>query len=263
MQTKAFSYLFSISYFGARYKGWAIQKGQPTIQGKLERVLRFILGHDDFTLLGGSRTDSGVSCREGFFQLFLSEKNDFSEQTIAAINENLGGEILIQFIGPVRRDFNLIKASKRKIYRYFFTDSAETPALHAAWLQPIFKKLDLGRMNEAAKIFQGNHDFSAFCTPSPTKTDFEREILQCQILLSDEIPYKNLADPVYYLEVVGTGFLHHQVRKMMRAIWYVGSGQWDLAEIENRLKRPSQDWEKIPPAPALGLVLWGVDLDHE
>lgn len=261
MQTKAFSYLFSISYFGARYKGWAIQKGQPTIQGKLERVLRFVLGHDDFTLLGGSRTDSGVSCKQGYFQLFLSDKNDFAEETISAINENLGGEIQIQFMEPVRRDFNLIKASKRKVYRYFFTDTTDTPALHAAWLQLVFQRLDLDKMNEAAKAFVGKHDFSAFCTPSLTKTDFERKISRCQILLADEIPYKNLADLVYYLEVVGTGFLHHQVRKMMRAIWYVGSGQWDLSEIENRLKRPSEDWKKIPPAPATGLVLWDTVLE--
>jgi tRNA pseudouridine38-40 synthase len=202
-----------------------------------------------------------VSCKQGYFQLFLSDKNDFAEETVTAINENLGGEIQIQFMGPVRRDFNLIKASKKKVYRYFFTDFTETPALHTAWLQLVFQKLDLDRMNKAAKVFVGKHDFSAFCTLSPTKTDFEREISRCQILLADEIPYKNLADPVYYLEVVGTGFLHHQVRKMMRAIWYVGSGEWDLSDIEHRLNRPSEDWEKIPPAPALGLVLWSTVLD--
>ncbi|WP_144607329.1 tRNA pseudouridine synthase A [Algoriphagus algorifonticola] len=58
MQTRPYTYLFKVSYFGARYKGWAIQKGQPTVQGKLERVFRFVLGNDDFTILGVSRKDS-------------------------------------------------------------------------------------------------------------------------------------------------------------------------------------------------------------
>ena len=57
MQHKPFSYLFSISYFGARFKGWAKQPEQPTVEGKLERVLRFVLEDRSFTLIGSSRTD--------------------------------------------------------------------------------------------------------------------------------------------------------------------------------------------------------------
>lgn len=261
MQTKPFSYLFSIAYFGGRYKGWAIQKGQATIQGKVERVLRFVLGHEDFTLLGASRTDSGVSCKQGYFQLFCAREENFDPARMASINENLGGEIHIQFQKSVPRDFNLIQAAKTKVYRYFFTDAITTPALHTAWIQVVFEQLDRDSMQEAAKAFEGRHDFSWFCTPSPTKTDFVREISRSELKFSDEVPYKDLADPVYFFEVSGNGFLHHQVRKMMRAIWYVGSGVWAIEEISKRLNHPSENWEKIPPAPSLGLVLWSTILE--
>ena len=42
----------------------------------------------------------------------------------------------------------------------------------------------------------------------------------------------------------------------MRAIWYVGSGEWKREDITQRLENPTQDWEKIPAAPAHGLILW-------
>ncbi|HAZ25452.1 MAG TPA: tRNA pseudouridine(38-40) synthase TruA, partial [Algoriphagus sp.] len=120
MQTRPFTYLFSLSYYGARFKGWAIQKGQPTVQGKLERVFRFVLGNDDFTILGGSRTDSGVSCRHGYFQLFSKEAVDWTIY-LASLNENLAGEIQLLEVREVNRDFNLIEQIEAKTYRYYFS----------------------------------------------------------------------------------------------------------------------------------------------
>lgn len=261
VQTRPFSYLFTISYFGARYKGWAIQKGQATIQGKIERVIRFVLGHEDFTVMGGSRTDSGVSCKQGFFQIFLKEEVDWI-QLIPALNENLGGEIFIHEVKPVERSFNLIQQVQRKTYRYYFTEN-ENHAFASSFVVPVFKDLRLEQMELAAKAFEGSHDFKAFCTPSATKSDFIRKINSCEIRVDQGVLAKEfLQDEIYCFEVEGEGFLHHQVRKMMRAIWYVGSGEWKLEEIHNRLSNPDSDWQKIPAAPAYGLFLWETHLKN-
>jgi len=63
---------------------------------------------------------------------------------------------------------------------------------------------------------------------------------------------------VFAVEVVGKGFLHHQVRKMVYAIW-----NWNADQIQERLDHPEKDWPAVPTAPAQGLVLWDTVLKLE
>ncbi len=257
MQARPFSFLFAITYFGARFKGWAVQPGQPTVQGKLEKVLRFVFGHDDFTILGSSRTDAGVSCRSGFVQIFLREKVDL-EVLLPQLNQNLGGDIKLNSVREVSRDFNLIQAVKRKTYRYFFSDSASFHPFASAFLTPVSEIISLERMQENAAQFIGNHDFRAFCKVSENKTDYVREILEAKVYQSVDFQGAFFPEKGYCFEVTGTGFLHHQVRKMVSAIWF-----FSPEEIQSRLENPTSEWESVPTAPANGLVLWQTVLDLE
>ncbi|GAA0878415.1 tRNA pseudouridine(38-40) synthase TruA [Algoriphagus jejuensis] len=250
MQSRPYSYLFSISYFGARFKGWAPQPGQATIQGRLEKVLRFFLGHADFSILGSSRTDAGVSCRLGFAQLFLREKVEL-EKLLPELNRHLGGEIRLNSVREVPREFNLIQSVERKTYRYFFSDSVEMHPFASAYLTQVFEINSLAQMEENAALFLGKHDFKAFCTPSPNKSDFEREVLSAKVYLTEEFRGEFFPKRVYCFEVTGTGFLHHQVRKMVNAIWHLSP-----EEIQARLEKSEEPWETVPTAPANGLVLW-------
>lgn len=255
MQNRPYSYLFSISYFGARFKGWVPQTGQPTVQGKIEKVLRYVLGHEDFSLIGSSRTDSGVSCRQGFVQIFLREKDDL-EALLPAFNNNLGGEIKLNSVREIPRDFNLIQAVKKKTYRYFFSDSEIFHPFAASFLTMVSGINSLTQMQENASLFVGEHDFQAFCKVSENKTDFTREILETKLYLTDDFQGEFFPEKVYCFEVTGTGFLHHQVRKMVYSIWY-----FPHEEIKERLANPTADWKPVPTASANGLVLWETVLD--
>lgn len=255
MLSRPFSYLFSISYYGARFKGWAKQKGQPTIEGKLERVFRFVLGHEDLRMIGSSRTDSGVSCRSGFLQVFVKEKLDF-ESLLPILNENLGGEIRLNSVQEIRRDFNLIQSVRQKTYRYFFSDSALFHPFSSAFLSSVSQINSLERMQENALLFVGRHDFRAFCRISGNKTDFTREILEARVYESTAFASGFSPEKSLCFEVTGTGFLYHQVRKMIYAIWYFSQDQ-----IEERLTNPEADWESVPTAASNGLVLWETVLD--
>lgn len=258
MQSRPFSYLFSISYFGARYKGWAIQPGQATVQGKLEKVLKFVLVHDDFSVLGGSRTDAGVSCLGGYVQIFLREKTEM-ETLLPAINQYLPQDIRLNSVQEVPTNFNLIQSVNQKTYRYYFSNSSKFHPFASAFMFNISGDLNWQIMKESAQIFVGPHDFKAFCTPSPNKTDYVREILSAAIYSSNEFLGQFFPQEIHYLEVTGKGFLHHQVRMMVNAIIKTGSGEWRSDEIRNRLTNPDA-CEKFAPAPANGLVLWETDL---
>ncbi|MEB2780138.1 tRNA pseudouridine(38-40) synthase TruA [Algoriphagus sp. C2-6-M1] len=254
LQSRPFSYLFSISYYGARYKGWAPQPNQLTVQRRLERVLRHVLSHEDFSLIGASRTDSGVSCVGGFVQIFLREKVDMNS-LLPEFNAHLPQDIQLNSVQDVSANFNLIQSVSQKTYRYYFSNSKDFHPFASALIVNVAGKLNWESMEEACQMFVGNHDFRAFCKPSENKTDYKREVLSAGIFTSKEFLGQFFPQKIYYFEITGSGFLHHQVRMVMSAIWQIGKGEIDLSEISARFESP-EGFEKLPPAPVNGLVLW-------
>ena len=257
MLSKPFSYLFSISYFGARFKGWAKQPEQPTVEGKLERVFRFVLEERPFRLIGSSRTDSGVSCKKGYLQLFVEEEIEF-EALLETINTHLGGEIRLEGVEPIARDFNLIQSVHQKTYRYFFASPQNFHPFASSFVSAVPFSNSLDQMQELGSLFVGRHNFKAFCQPSATKSSYERSIEAVRVFELDEMNSSYTPAPVFVVEVVGQGFLHHQVRKMVYAIW-----NWDVVQIEERLGNPEGNWAPVPTAPANGLVLWDTVLEKK
>lgn len=257
MQSKPFSYLFSISYFGARFKGWAKQPEQPTVEGKLERVLRFVLKERQFRLIGSSRTDSGVSCRKGYVQLFVEEEIDF-EPLLVLLNAHLGGEIRLDGVEPIARDFNVIQAVRQKTYRYFFAPLEGFHPFASSFVSAIPFSNTLEQMQEIGQLFVGKHNFKPFCQPSATKLSYEREVESLAVFEVKDMPSSYAPSQVYGVEVVGKGFLHHQVRKMVYALW-----NWNAEKIKERLAHPEKEWPAVPTAPAQGLVLWDTVLNLE
>ncbi len=259
MQTRPYSYLFEISYFGARYKGWVPQPNQPSVQRQLERVISHVFSHKDFSLIGASRTDSGVSCRQGFFQLFL--KNEIELKAFAdSVNEFLPPDIRIKARGQVGRNFNLIQSVETKTYHYYFSDSDNFKPLNSANIAWFKGPIDLDKMVVAAEVFIGSHDFRAYCKPSPNKDDYARELFSFTIEETKSLNEMNYQESFFQVAVEGSGFLHQQIRKMVTALVRVGQGEWHLSDLHDRLTNPNGNWESIPPAPANGLILWEVKL---
>lgn len=225
------------------------------MEGKLDRVFRFVLGHEDYSFLGSSRTDSGVSCRMGYVQLFLREKTDL-RNLISALNTSLGGEIQLEFVGEIPRSFNLIHAVKQKTYKYFFSDSSNFHPFASSFIVQVEGINSLPQLVQNASIFEGRHDFRSFCKISEKKTDYIREVLEAKVYLTQDFEGKFFPEKVYCFEVTGKGFLHHQVRKMTHAIW-----NFSPEEINRRLENPQLDLGPVPTAPATGLILWETVLE--
>jgi tRNA pseudouridine38-40 synthase len=199
---------------------------------------------------------SGVSCRKGFIQVFVKEEVLF-QALLPTLNAHLEGQILLSQVRQVPRSFNLIQSIHSKTYRYFFSDAAEFHPFASAlvcWLSPSHS---LEQMRKNAKLFLGEHNFKAFCTASATKNNFVREIKSIDLGEMNLEEGAFFPNQVKYLEITGSGFLHHQVRKMMHAIWHSSS-----EEIAARLERPDDFWPAAPKAPALGLVLWETHLNE-
>jgi tRNA pseudouridine38-40 synthase len=185
------------------------------------------------------------------------------EGLLPELNTHLPDDIRLNGVEVVSISFNLIQAVKQKTYRFYFSNYADFHPFASAFLVNVSEDLNLELMQEAAQIFIGEYDFKSFCKPSVNKTDYKREVISAGINTSDEFQGIFFPSKISYFEVIGTGFLHHQVRKMMTAIWEVGKGNWELKAIQERLTHPDANWEQIPPAPAYGLILWETILKFE
>lgn len=256
MQTRPFTYLFTIQYLGLRYHGWQRQPGLKTIQGTLERNFRHVLGHEDFNILGASRTDSGVSCLNGAFELFLKETLDL-EAFIHAANESLPSDICLLDARPVPADFNIIQDVEGKQYGYYFAIGEKPHPFLSSALAYAGKDLDLERMKTGAALFEGNHDFRRFCTHGKQTDDFVRTIRKAVIKpLGTENDFWP-KEGVFVFRINGDGFLMHQVRRMAAALFMLGKSEISLSDIQRALtcieRHPFS-----PKAAAQGLVLEGV-----
>lgn len=252
MQSRPHTYLFRIQYLGLRYHGWHVQKGVKTIQGILEKTFRYVLGHEDFNVLGASRTDSGVSCLNGAFELFLREPVDIDDVTFN-LNLNLPTDIRILNGRKVPPDFNIIQDVAFKQYGYYFAMGEKPHPFLAGSLAFAGDGLDLMAMQKGATIFQGKQDFRRFCTHGKQTEDFVRELSMSEIVSSMPDPFWP-NNETYVFRVRGKGFLMHQVRRMMTALIMLGKGEISITDLVEALHSQEKS-PLIPKAPANGLVL--------
>ncbi|WP_114748908.1 tRNA pseudouridine synthase A [Pleomorphovibrio marinus] len=253
MKSRPYCYLFRIQYLGLRYHGWQVQKGVKTIQGVLERAIRFTLGNSDFAVLGASRTDSGVSSLDGAFALYTKEPLDINE-FIPKANKSLPSDVKLLNATTSPENFNIIQDVEKKRYGYYFTFGEKPHPFYMGYLAYAGLHLEMDSLKEAARSFEGRHDFRRFCTQGKNITDFVREISTFQVLKEYPKWCPNADFPVYVLRVEGPGFLMHQIRRMAYALWMVGWGELKVNDIATALG----DLEKhplSPKAPAQGLVL--------
>lgn len=177
-------------------------------------------------------------------------------------------------------DFSARYSCRERQYRYYFTQPAFAPvpsSLEGPRDAKVTKPgwLDIGAMRQAAKLFEGLHDFRNVCKIDPGKqiTNFVRRVFESDIVAVDDaasaLPY--LSDPelrpsgtsqggypqVWYFHVRGSAFLWHQIRHMVSIIFAVGQGLEspsvvsELLDVQNQAGRPSYTMADDVP-----LVLW-------
>ena len=105
-----------------------------------------------------------------------------------------------------------------------------------------------GRMEEAAALLGGEHDFSAFCANKHLKKSAVRNLHSVTITREG---------PELRLRFTGDGFLYHMVRILTGTLVEVGLHQREAREMPAILA--SRDRSRAGfTAPAKGLILWEV-----
>lgn len=245
-------YKISLTYNGARYKGWQIQPNtELTIQGQLNKALSQISKNKKVHSIGSGRTDAGVHALEQIVRVEIQlDIEPYS--LLKALNSLLPRDIRVLSCSGCDDQFHPVFGAKEKIYKYYFSKNV-TPFC-SDFISQFNYDFDISLMKEACSVFIGEHDFlNYFCTGTDVNSTV-REIFECRIDKVKESSFEHIHGENYVLVVRGNGFLKQMVRLIMGAILNVGRKKVSIEELQNSLKIKLKD--KVgATAPPQGLIL--------
>lgn len=201
----------TIEYDGRDFGGWQKQPTKLNIQGEIEKVIG-IITHEEIELNASGRTDAGVNAF-GQVANFKTNSTINLDKLILAINSNLKNSIRIKSAEEVPEEFHARYNCKEKTYRYIIDNSKYGSAIYRHLEYHIPQKLDIEKMKEAVKFFEGTHDFKAFKASGTSSKSSVRTIYKAKV---EEIEEKIV------IELTGNGFLYNMVRIISGTLVDVG-----------------------------------------
>lgn len=233
-----------IEYDGKEFNGWQKQPDKLNIQGTIERAIGEITG-EVIELNASGRTDAGVHAL-GQVANFKTESNIPIEKMAIAINSRLKKSIVIKSAEEVEERFHSRLSCKKKTYRYIINNSYQGTAIYRNLECHIATKLDVEKMKEAAKFFEGEHDFKAFKASGTSSKSSVRTIYKAEVYSEDDR---------IYIELTGNGFLYNMVRIISGTLVDVGLGKIQPEDIPQIIKSEKRENAgKTLPAHGLYLV---------
>lgn len=232
-----------VAYDGTNYHGWQVQKNGITIESELNRCLSELL-QEPIEVIGASRTDAGVHAL-GNVAVFDTQARMPAEKISYALNQRLPEDIRIQRSEEVDADWHPRHCDSRKTYEYRIYRGEFAMPVKRLYSLFVYQKLDVEKMQEAARYFVGEHDFKSFCQVGAQVETTVRTIYDVNV-------YEEGTDVV--IRVTGNGFLYNMVRIMAGTLIEVGKGKREPREIQEMIVAKNRE-AAGPTAPAHGLML--------
>ena len=235
-------FFIEIAYNGFAYHGWQKQPEASSVQETLENALTTAL-QQKIEVIGAGRTDTGVHARQ-FFAHFDAEITMETEQLVFKLNTILPPDIAVFRIFETASDAHARFDAISREYHYFVTTRKDPFKIGSAYF--IKKKIDLQRMNEAAKIIMQHSDFQAF---SKVKTDVKT--FQCKI---ENAVWEQNGDELVF-KIKADRFLRNMVRAIVGTLLDIGTHKTKLEDLEKIIRgRDRCGAGKSVPAHALFLT---------
>lgn len=248
-------YLVRLQYLGFRFHGWQKQPDVKTVQGTLEKTLKFIFDHDTFKTLASGRTDAMVSANEAYCHLTTKTSYE-TDWLLVELNKNLPQDIRVLEVKEMDASFDIIQAAKVKEYHYLFSHGTRNHPFCAAMMTGKNSVLDIKLMQKGAKLFEGKHNFKKYTKRANDLTVFEREVFSSEIVQNDLYTANFFPSESYLYKVTGPGFMRYQIRIMMGTLFLLGSGEIDLEGFKKTLTNWDDEIVLNEIAPASGLILY-------
>lgn len=234
-------YRLIVQYEGTNYHGFQKQKHCHTIQEELEKALSIIL-KEEIRIKAASRTDAGVHAL-GQVVTFSCSRMELEKEFLYHLNAVLLKDIRVVKIGKTCQSFHPRRDAIMRHYSYLINNSPYlSPFLeHLTYHCPL--PLDLEKMEAAAQLFLGRHDFKLFTT-SEERRSTVRSFDKIKIVKDGAL---------VEIKFSGLSFLHNMLRMVGATLVQVGLGkitQQEIALFLKLKKKPS-----FAPLPPKGLFL--------
>lgn len=229
----------TIEYDGTKFHGWQKQPTKLNIQGEIEKAIMQITGEENIELCASGRTDAGVHAL-GQVANFKTESLIDINKIPLALNANLKKSIVIKNAEEVENDFHARYNAKGKKYRYIIDNSTYGSAIYKDLEYHISTKLNVEKMKEAIKYFEGEHDFKGFKASGTSNKSSVRTIFKAEIIEKGS---------KIIIELTGNGFLYNMVRIITGTLVEVGFGKINPEEIPEIIlsKDRTKAGKTLPP----------------
>jgi len=212
-----------LAYRGTAYRGWQSQPGGNTVQDRLEAALASFIDRPVRVACAG-RTDAGVHALNQVVHLDCEVERE-PVSWLRGTNRHLPADIAVQWARPVDERFDARRSAQGRRYVYRLLEAPVRPAIESGQVGWTFRPLERGRMEAAAALLIGRHDFSAMRSSecqakSPVKTLHRIDI--------------DRRGAYWRFDFDADAFLHHMVRNLIGCLVMVGSGARDprwVAEV--------------------------------
>ncbi len=204
-------YFCELSYHGANYKGWQIQKNAIGVQQIIQQAFSTIL-QEEIKVTGCGRTDTGVHAKFYVLHFDVCRTIENEKKICNRLNRFLPKDIAVHKIYRVSSDMHARFSALLRSYEYHIHFN-KNPFLHQVSLKlPRIPNFDL--MNESAHFLLKTDDFSSF---AKLHSDVKNHI--CKIT---EAYWKQTDSNCWVFKITANRFLRNMVRAITGTLLEIG-----------------------------------------
>lgn len=238
------TFLAVLQYDGGGFVGWQRQTSGRTVQGEFESVLTRLTG-DRIVAHGAGRTDAGVHAM-GLGVSFSVPDRWRAADLHRALNALLPRDCWVESVRRMQDDFHARKCAAGRRYRYDVgCDAAAASPFRHRYEWALGHPVDRARLEAAASVLEGEHDFAAFSVRGTPQRH-----LRCRIEQADWKSRERGHGVQFH--VAADRFLHHMVRMLVGTMIDIGLGRRAPGDMRELLGQ-TDNGDTSPPAPPQGL----------
>ena len=244
-------YVLKIAYDGTAYAGWQRQKNALSVQEALENAIKTALNLTVKTTASG-RTDAGVHAAGQVCHFDAQDCTVSPEKMPDCLNRFLPPDIRVLDGWGADEAFDSNRTAKRKTYAYSLYVSKREMPLKERYAVRLDDAPSLSALQNAAKLFEGEHDFKAFCASGSAVKTTVRTVYEVRVEESESFGVRDIK-----ISVTGNGFLYNMVRTLVGELLELARGK----KTEESLKQAFETGNREllgKTMPAKGLILMQV-----
>jgi len=243
-----------LEYDGTRYSGWQEQKNARTVMGEIRKAAREVLG-PDLDMQGAGRTDAGVHAFAQVMHIKVARPVKHSPEVMQLrLNDLLPADIAILDLQPANRNFHARHDARSRVYVYQISKRKQAFLKRYVWW--IKEDLNIRRMQQAASLLSGRHDFVCFRAADAARPE-ESTIVQIENAAVEA------EEDIIRIRIEASHFLWRMVRRIIGVLVKVGQREVTIEQFRRLIDGKADPNLDVAAwtAPASGLFLEEVRYD--